>query len=564
MGLTSEEMAGRGWRTPCTPKTASASSPSGTAPSNHATLLRDARFIVSCTRTATFVGRDARSCRSPAARHGVASWACWRTSPTGCATSRSARTCWRAPRRAPSDRQAEAARADVAEHPIRASRTRSSRLDRGRYTYAHGALRSCSARAVPRRTAPEMHPQRRRRTRSRRFIQAGAESARVDRRNAVRRASRARCSGGRIPSPTGVSRGVLRRHLGPRARRAGAMDSDREYLRPARGGSCVGTIFGSSSGLDGAAERVAMVRRPRRRLDGPHPGETGTGKELVARAIHDAPRGATGRWSRSNCARAPDGPGRERAVRPRAAARSPARPRRTGRFELAHGGTLFLDEIGELPLETQAEAAARAAGTRVRARRRRADDPRRRARDRGDEPRPRVRRVARGAFREDLLLPAQRVSRCTLPPLRERDGRHPRCSRTSSSSGSRARRARSPASPDAAMARLSRYHVAGQRARAAERHRARRHLRARGGGRPRGAARAGSGCVAPAGRLERDAEPPDSGRSPRSSAGTSSRCWPRPLGHRRRARRGPPAGAAPNTLRSRLKRWGVNRPQNAN
>ncbi len=84
-------------------------------------------------------------------------------------------------------------------------------------------------------------------------------------------------------------------------------------------------------------------------------GETGTGKELLAEAVHQASKRKDRLLVRVNCAALP-GPlieselfGREKG------AYTGALTRESGRFEVADGGTLFLDEVGELPLELQAK-----------------------------------------------------------------------------------------------------------------------------------------------------------------------------------------------------------------
>jgi len=84
-------------------------------------------------------------------------------------------------------------------------------------------------------------------------------------------------------------------------------------------------------------------------------GETGTGKELIARAIHSASQRADKPLIKLNCAALPAGLVESELFGHEKGAFTGAIARRTGRFELADGGTIFLDEIGELPADTQAK-----------------------------------------------------------------------------------------------------------------------------------------------------------------------------------------------------------------
>ena len=149
-------------------------------------------------------------------------------------------------------------------------------------------------------------------------------------------------------------------------------------------------------------------------------GETGTGKELIARAIHDRSPRRDRPLVKVNCSAISAGSSRA-SCSDTCAAHSRARPRaRMGRFEVADGGTIFLDEIGDLPLETQVkllrvlqEREIEPVGS---SRTRKVDVRVIAATNRNLEQ-----EVAAGRFRSDLFFRLNVVP-IVMPPLRERDG----------------------------------------------------------------------------------------------------------------------------------------------
>src|SRR5438105_11958008 len=84
-------------------------------------------------------------------------------------------------------------------------------------------------------------------------------------------------------------------------------------------------------------------------------GERGTGKELVARAIHQASKRAKGQLEKMNCAAVPSELIESEMFGHEAGAFTGATKQRRGKFERASGGTLFLDEVGDMPMAMQAK-----------------------------------------------------------------------------------------------------------------------------------------------------------------------------------------------------------------
>src|SRR5216683_2213419 len=147
-------------------------------------------------------------------------------------------------------------------------------------------------------------------------------------------------------------------------------------------------------------------------------GETGTGKELIARAIHNRSKRASRAFIRVNCAAIPASLIASELFGHEKGSFTGALQRRLGRFESADGGTIFLDEIGELPAETQITLL-------------RVLQEHQFERVGGNQPIPLDVRVlvathrdlnafvADGKFREDLLYRLNVVP-IEMPPLRER------------------------------------------------------------------------------------------------------------------------------------------------
>jgi formate hydrogenlyase transcriptional activator len=216
-------------------------------------------------------------------------------------------------------------------------------------------------------------------------------------------------------------------------------------------------IIGSSASLRQALKRVETVAPTDSTVL--IYGETGTGKELIARGIHDlSPRRAKP-FVKLNCAAIPTGLLESELFGHEKGAFTGAIAQRIGRFEVADGGTIFLDEIGEIPLELQTKLL-RVLQEREFERLGSSRTIRTDARLIAATNRDLEAMVGEQKFRSDLFFRLD-VFPVHVPPLRERDGDIPLLARHFTQELSRRMKKVIETIPSAAMDALCRYHWPG-------------------------------------------------------------------------------------------------------
>jgi transcriptional regulator with GAF, ATPase, and Fis domain len=194
------------------------------------------------------------------------------------------------------------------------------------------------------------------------------------------------------------------------------LQAENEYLRQEARGGDFADIVGQSPGLARVLERLAQVAPTSSTVL--LLGETGTGKELLAQAIHDRSPRRSRAFIKVNCAALPASLMESELLGHEKGAFTGAIATHPGRFELADGGTLFLDEIGDLALELQSKllrVLQDGEVQRLGATRPRKVDVRLVAATNMDLERA----MAEGRFRRDLYYRLS-VFPIQVPPLRER------------------------------------------------------------------------------------------------------------------------------------------------
>jgi formate hydrogenlyase transcriptional activator len=188
-------------------------------------------------------------------------------------------------------------------------------------------------------------------------------------------------------------------------------------------------------------------------------GETGTGKELIARAIHDLSPRRSKPFVKLNCAAIPTGLLESELFGHEKGAFTGAVAQRIGRFEVADGGTIFLDEIGEIPLELQTKLL-RVLQEREFERLGSSRTIRTNARLIAATNRDLEAMVSEQKFRSDLFFRLD-VFPVHVPALRERDGDIPLLVRHFTQQFSTRMKKAVETIPSAAMDALCRYHWPG-------------------------------------------------------------------------------------------------------